>query len=290
MLWLSPEACLLPRCPEPANALFWSDPLRDLLSMHKNKTWAQCRMEAAFMYDPDFDNRLWLSSVPLVRLNDQGLPTGIASGCLIDYSRKRLLLTAAHATGDQGNWAIMLRFVPGQGTANYKLGTMNFLARGSLAQPGLTKIDLSYVEVPPSVIAHRQEIEMATGAVKSESPITVHTLSWADEPQHDETYGFCGMVMPVREAHFGQTFHTGVLRISSGLTFLRTEGDYHYFRLPSQHPGHEHFEGCSGAPVLSNTGKIVGLLCGGCESTNEVWAISFQSYKLAIDILVGNVR
>jgi hypothetical protein len=58
------------------------------------------------MNDVAFEKRLWLSSVPLVRLNDQQIPTSVASGCLIDYCGKRILLTVSQATGDQKNWAI----------------------------------------------------------------------------------------------------------------------------------------------------------------------------------------
>lgn len=53
--------------------------------------------------DANFQKVLCLSSVPLVRLNDQRLPAGFASGCLISYSGKTMLLTVSHATGDQKN-------------------------------------------------------------------------------------------------------------------------------------------------------------------------------------------
>ena len=74
------------------------------------------------MNDAEFQKYLWLSSVPLFRLNSQRLPTGSASGCLIDYSGKRVLLTVSHATGDQQNWAIQLRYLPSKGTETYQLG------------------------------------------------------------------------------------------------------------------------------------------------------------------------
>jgi hypothetical protein len=75
------------------------------------------------MNDATFQKHLWLSSVPLVRLNDQQMPTKFASGCLIDYFGKRVLLTVSHATRDQKNWAIQLRYVPGNGTETFQLGT-----------------------------------------------------------------------------------------------------------------------------------------------------------------------
>jgi len=239
--------------------------------------------------DANSQKHLWLSSVPLVRLNDQRLPTSFASGCLIDYSGKRLLLTVFHATGDQKNWAIQLRYVPGKGTQTYQLGAMHFLAKASLSEPKLKDVDFSYVEIPPTIRAYRQEIEAPANVVKSETLIAVHTSNLEDTPKPGDNFGFCGMVIPTSEKHFGQIYIGGELRVYSGLSFLRTENDYHVFSLPFPHPGHEHFKGCSGAPILSSRGSLVALVCRGCEKTNEIWGISVRAYKTPIDILVGNV-
>ncbi|MCL7931353.1 hypothetical protein [Halomonas llamarensis] len=232
---------------------------------------------------------LWLSSVQLVRLNEKSLPAGIASGCLIDYLGRRILLTVSHATGDQGNWAIQQKYVPGRGTCNYQLGAMNFLAKATLSNPTLEDVDFSYVEVPSSFIAYRQEIEASDNSVKSEKPINVHSPSLLDEPDNSEEFGFCGMVMPSAENHFGQVYFGGEIRVYDQLRFLRTEDDYHFFKLPFSHPGHDHFKGCSGAPIMDRSGRLVALVCGGCQHTSEVWGISVKAYKTPIDILVGNV-
>jgi hypothetical protein len=239
--------------------------------------------------DTDFYKYLWLSSVPLVRLNGQRLPTGFASGCLIDYYGKRVLLTVSHATRDQGNWAIQQRYVPGNGTETFQIGAMRFLAKASPSNPELKEVDFSYAEIPSTIRAYRQEIEAPANVVTFETPITVHTPSLEDLPLSGASFGFCGMVMPTSERHFGQSYIGGELRVYTGLSFLRTEGDYHVFSLPFAHPGHKHFEGCSGAPILSSEGSLVALVSSGCEKTNQIRGISVRAYKTAIDILVGNV-
>ncbi len=237
----------------------------------------------------EFQKRLWLSSVQLVRLDEQRLPSGIASGCLIDYFGKRLLLTVSHATEDQGNWAIQKKCVPGKGTCNYQLGAMNFLAKATLSNPKLENVDFSYVEVPSDFVAYRQEIEACENSVKSETLINVHSPGLQDEPEKDQEFGFCGIVMPTLERHYGQIYFGGELRVYDSLKFLRTENDYHFFKLPFSHPGHEHFKGCSGAPILDKSGSLVALVCGGSEDSNEVWGISVKTYKTPIDILVGKI-
>lgn len=244
-------------------------------------------MEDLSVNDDIFQEFLWLSSVPLVRLNDQRLPTGFASGCMIDYSGKRVLLTVSHATGDQKNWAIQLRYMPGKSTETYQLGSMHFLKKASFTELNFKDVDFSYAEVSPSICAYRQEIEVPGNVVKSEKLITVHSSSLEDVPKPSEKFGFCGMVMPTSENHFKQTYIVSEPRIYSGLSFQRTENDYHVFSLPFPHPGHEHFKGCSGAPILSSTGSIVALVCRGNEKTNEIWGISVRAYKTPIDVLVG---
>ena len=236
--------------------------------------------------DIEFEKRLFVSSVPLVELNADRKPIGFGSGCLIDYAGKRILLSVCHVTGNQANWAIQLRYHPGKGTLLRQLGSMHFLAKASRSNPVLRNVDFSYVEVPSDLEAYRQDI-VALDQIKSEIPITVHQPSLEDVPQTGNRYGFCGLVKYTHEMHFDQFCVGADFRIHTGLSFLRTEDDYHVFRLPFDHPGHEHFKGCSGAPVLSDTGALVALVCRGRMEFNEIVAISTSAYKTALDILVA---
>jgi len=237
----------------------------------------------------DFEKLIFLSSVQLNQLNIQGMPVGFASGAIINYSNKHILLTVSHATGNNKNWAIQLKYVPEKGSLHHQLGAMNFLAMATLDNPKFKDIDFSYVDIPENIIAYRQEIEFPD-KVKSEHPISIHQTNLIDIPCIEENYGFCGMVFPTHEEHFGKKCVGGELRIYQGLKYLRTEDDYHVFKFPFEHPGHEHFEGCSGAPIINEAGCIVGLLCKGCIETNEIYAISLSKYKIAIDIHVGNIK
>jgi hypothetical protein len=225
-----------------------------------------------------FKKSLLLSSAPLIKIDALGNPAGTGSGALIDYRGKRILLTVSHVTGDQQNWTIQLRYVPGQGTVHQRLGAMHFLAKGSLARPSgdLEDVDFAYVEVPGDLTAYRQDIDPAGNRIKAELPITVHQPALSKQPSPDRQYGFCGMVMAARETHFGQDYLGGNLPVYCGLKFLRTDDDYHVFSLPFAHSGHEHFKGCSGAPVMSDTGEIVALVSGGGTSSNEIYAISLS--------------
>lgn len=239
----------------------------------------------------EFEARLYLSSVQLVRIGEEIEPNCTASGALIDYGGKRVLLTVEHATRDQKRWAIQLRHDPGKGTKVFGLGAMCFLRKGKLADPkkAVDFVDFSYVEVPTAIRAFRQELDDTGATILREAPITVHTASLSDVPEAGENYGFCGMVMAAIEHHPRMTALSGEIRVNSGLKYLRTEDDFHIFELPFPHPGHDHFEGCSGAPVLGENGKLVGLISGGDIPSNTIHVLALAKYKVAIDILVGNV-
>jgi hypothetical protein len=214
------------------------------------------------------------------------MPTGIASGCFIDYLGKRILLSVQHATGNGKAWAIQQQYVPSKGAELYRLGAMNFLVKGNIKTSEITDVDFSYTEIPESTLAKRQEINPFTSEIVSEESIVVLTPSLEEEPNSASKYGFSGLVQPSIESHGPNECLVTEPRVYTGLEFDRTEGDYHYFKLPFQHPGHEQFQGCSGAPIISESGELVALVCGGNMYTNELYGISLKAYKLPIDILV----
>jgi hypothetical protein len=65
------------------------------------------------------------------------------------------------------------------------------------------------------------------------------------------------------------------------------EDDLLAFHLPVEHPGHEYFYGCSGAPIIDAEGHVVALVCKGDMETSTVYGISLRRYQVALDIHVG---
>jgi hypothetical protein len=233
--------------------------------------------------------QIYESSVPLRRLSEQKLPTGISSGCLVDYGGKRLLLSVEHATGDQQNWAIEIRYEKNKGTKCYQLGAMNFLLIGTISTGEFKDIDFSYVEVPNDLLAYRQELDQE-GNVKNEAQVHVFDLVFELEPSKEEKYGFSGHVKPSLEQHTSQTYLGTEFKVYSDLTFVRKKDDYYVFKLPMKHPGHDDFRGCSGVPVIDTKGNVIALVCHGYEEADEIYAVSIKDYKIPIDILVGKIK
>lgn len=233
---------------------------------------------------------LYLSSVPLVRVDASSLPSGYASGCLVDYGGKRLLLTVAHAIKNDQRLALQVRFdQTRKETQLYYLDAMNFLLEHTQSTTRLKVVDFSYVQVPSTMVAFKQNIEMPSDVIKMELPIKVHTPTLRELPNTTDRYGFCGMVLSELEEHFGTTYSSGQLRIYEDLTFVRSEGDRLVFKLPFKHLGHDQFEGCSGAPILNGSGIPIALVVSGSQEADEIYGLSLAAYKVAIDIDVGLV-
>ncbi|HDL01040.1 MAG TPA: hypothetical protein ENH23_02275 [candidate division Zixibacteria bacterium] len=110
------------------------------------------------MAKEDWAAKLILSSIPLRQLGVDRMPVGFASGCLIDYNDKRLILTVSHATGNQGNWAIEVRAKNGIGTQTYQIGAMMFLETGNINTGDIKDVDFSYATVPDDIAPYYHEL------------------------------------------------------------------------------------------------------------------------------------
>ena len=75
-----------------------------------------------------------------------------------------------------------------------------------------------------------------------------------------------------------------------GLRYIGVSDDFYIFKLPLAHPGHEHFRGCSGAPIIDTHGKTVALVSNCPAKTNLILGISLKRYKVAIDITYGDLE
>lgn len=174
---------------------------------------------------------------------------------------------------------MQVEFVPGEGTRLYELEPMN--ARSSSSEG----LDFCYSVAPHDLAAFRQEITPPSNTIVSQHQIQRYELVRPKAPNADEEYGFCGAVQPAIEQHPGVVYSTARLHVQTGLRYLRREGQYEIYALPESHPGHEHFQGCSGAPVLSRDLAPRALVCSGDTERNEIRAVSLELFFEALEAL-----
>jgi hypothetical protein len=242
---------------------------------------------------------LEVSSVALAKLNDANLPAGFASGCLIDYHGGRLLLTVAHAAQQGPPLALSLGWDPAKRRVKlWKLGGLNFLGRGEfvagmeLRVMKLKEVDFAYVDVPSNLQPRLEKIDGHTGEIVESRACSVWPAAAITEPAPGMRYGFAGHTKQSLEEHAliadDVKFCFSELRVCFPLSFVGTQDDLR-FRLPVEHPGHDYFRGCSGAPIIDEEGRVVALVCYGNLDESAIYGISLRRYQFALDVHTGRL-
>jgi len=232
--------------------------------------------------------REWLqwmltTSVPLLRLNAEDLPTGAASGTFVDYRSRRFLLSVQHAINRGANgWVIFLGNEAGRGSAVFRLRDFNYVGEMTLGSGHIHHIDFCYTEIPSDLVSIYQNATPRGTA--DERPRHVFLTDLSNVPDPAQVYAFAGAVKS--ELH-GATALVSDMTVFPGLRYLRSEAEFHVFQLPVPHPGHEEFKGCSGAPIVDQNQNLVALLCDGDKSANTIRGISLARYRFAFDFVLS---
>lgn len=234
----------------------------------------------------NFQSLLNLSSVPLVNLSRKKLPSkSVGSGCLFKHLNKLVFATVAHNKKLKRKCAIQLRYVPSLGTEVCPLDRLHpirLISASNLKRNG--HVDFAYQQVPSQTEAYYQEINYINQTITKEEKILIHPLSSILPPAVDKEYGFCGWTDPVLEKHPHVTFLDVKRRIYCGLYYSEEKDGLLVFKLSFKHPGHKHFKGCSGAPIMAEDGTVVGLLKGGDKKKNEIYAIPLRRHRAALSV------
>jgi hypothetical protein len=239
----------------------------------------------------ELKSKIVLSSIPLRKLGANNIPIDSAMGCLVQYAGKVLVLTVEHATGDFGNWAIEVEYVPQLGqTALYQIGQMNFLAKLTVnirESPEIDfsraeTIDFSYAILKKTVTPLHQELDI-DGAVKNSIPTIMLETSFQCEPHGDLEYGFYGHT---KGKYVGKLL-TLAPRLEMGMKFLGEDGEFYVFQMLRQNALANEYKGCSGAPILDGNGELVSLAAQVVPSLNQIYGVKLPKYRAAIDVECG---
>lgn len=229
----------------------------------------------------DWRHLIKYSSVQLRKLDEQGTPCGIGSGCLLDYKDRRFLITVFHVAEKSSNWCAQIKFDDvSQQIEVLHLNQFSFI--GDFSADGKSIVDVEFSFHPV-----RRDFKCYFHNRNWRGETVEHTLRPAinaddiDDPNRQTSYGFSGDIRP--ELMPDQNAFVTSHHIYHGLKYDRTENDFHYFKMPEKHPGHDFFEGCSGAPIIGEDGKIVSLVSGGSVEANEIYGNNLSKCKRTLD-------
>ena len=232
-------------------------------------------------------------------LDHNNMPAGLASGCLMDYHGRLLLLTVLHATEPGLPLALEIEWVPeARRMKMWGFGGLNFLGRvqidtatGEVNENATKLIDYGYVDLPNEIQPRLQKIDFHSGAVTESRDCTIWPARAIGDPVAGARYGFAGHTKPSLEDHSllvpDVKFWCTELRVCFPMDYVGPYDDFHVFRLPVEHPGDEYFRGCSGAPIIDEDGHVVALVCGGDRDRSLIYGVSLRRYQVALDIHTG---
>jgi hypothetical protein len=214
--------------------------------------------------------RSWLNwvgstSVPLCRIKpNTDRVLGIASAWLLDIGEKRILITAAHSVLKGVDWAVDLG--PDSEGRNELYWPDEFAI---IDGPDL---DLSAAKVTSDLQPFHQE-RGPRGMVGE--PIAYHIFVPSEivRPDLNEVFAFSGKISP--ELHADNSFFRRPI-VYPGLRLVEHSAHKLTFRLPVEHPGHDAFQGCSGAPILDSKRRCIGHVTGGNVAENIIFGSSFE--------------
>lgn len=223
-----------------------------------------------------------LASYPLRRGYEHGPPAESCSGTIVDYAGHRALLSVAHSVKPNEAWAIELQYEGSAGTKLWKLGTMNYMAvvESEVARP----VDFAFTLVPLDVRARWQHFS-EHGTLVAEEERLILRSDFSVIPRPEVKYGFAGLTKHTAEPAPPGNSHAisgADLRVETSLKYRDTVEGMDRYDLGHAHPGHEYYRGCSGAPVLSEDGDLVGLVVSGCESDATIRALPLRHYSSAL--------
>src|SRR6266581_1296987 len=220
-----------------------------------------------------------VTSVPLRHLDEGGRPIGVASGCLVVCRGRKFLLSACYAVKPESKgWAIELDYDPRQGTEMYWPKNFLYMAEIQKGYGVREYVDFCFAEVAADlqpVYAHR--IPYSVSDVR---PRHIFDIADFAEPTQAAVFAFSGEVKP--EMHGSDAMATE-MNVYPGLRFIRSEGPSHIFQLPVEHPGHDSFRGCSGAPIIDMDRRIVALVSRGDKESSTITGVAISRAVTALN-------
>ena len=232
----------------------------------------------------EFEQNLILHTISIKELDKDRNPIGSASGCLINYKDHTWLLSVFHAVST-GEWGLELYFDSSKKSMKllYPLKGFTFLKSINISKLSANDVDFAFrkmgynekQQLPPKY----QEISPG-GKIIYEIDKKIFNTTLLEKPKTNKRYGFAGLVKP----YYVNGFLVQQLTVETNILFKRERGDMYCFELQNSHPGHEYYQGCSGAPIMDEEGNLISLVIGGNIESNEIYGVNLSKFKITIDV------
>lgn len=228
-----------------------------------------------------------ITSIPLKRLAPDGFPIGVASGCLVNYRNRRFILTVSHAVElGLSDWVIQLGDSEEMGTEIYRPFSFIYPHKMRRGTGEILYVDFTFAEVATDIEPTFQHLT-PLGPMSEKRFRHIFDLTVVGDPDVNALYAFAGEINPEMHGTYALVTQPTVY---PGLRYVGSDGTTHQFKLPVPHPGHSYFKGCSGAPIVDISGRLVALVTKGNEEENIIYGIASSHFKSTLDFYCDNFR
>lgn len=235
-------------------------------------------------------------SIELLVVKGENLePISCGTGCIVKYRDKRFVLTVAHVTDfDNSSTCIVLNKKPVDGQAPlYCVGALNYFDEYTISDKKLEEIralddllsdfketiDVSFCELKEVIEIIQPEINFGFHKVEKSFKIYIDLENDVSTPTKEKYFGFCGNI----RHNPTETKLTRTITLKHDIKYHRTNGRYHMFLAPEVITDADDYRGCSGAPILDNEGKLVGLAASVKSNTKIILGVTVEEVKRLLD-------
>ena len=226
-------------------------------------------------------------------------PCGFGSGCIVNYQERSFLLSVAHVTSEENKvTCIVTNQLPEKDLQSklyivdeqlyfdkYKLPEdiheikiKNFeeLQAKSYCEE---RLDITCCEIKEKLECIQPELDLEGFKINRDSKVHLN-LDSAGNPDKNKRYGFFGTI---RHRIEGDALVKSVPTFKIDLQYKGSNEKFHLFRSPETIKDADDYLGCSGAPILEDTGKLVGLFSSFNLNSKTIFGFSILECKTLLD-------
>ncbi|CAN5466713.1 hypothetical protein BH09VER1_BH09VER1_26030 [soil metagenome] len=220
----------------------------------------------------------------LVRLGDDNMPVGIASGFLFEVGENRYLVSAAHSF-KKSRWVLETDFVLREDgvTVSIPINGIWQIKQLDFASGKESKLDIAWARIDLEKFQNSINQDARLRGVSTEFIVYRGPTDGPLRLDGEYSYASWNRVTLVGDQYLERDTSTEPTMVFKGIG-----ADGLCIFQPPKHQGDEYYEGASGSPIINETDQIFAILVSGSQDTGELFGYPLLGLKRLIETSEGS--